>query len=280
MKIAYCGYDFFYSCLEKILCTDHQVQRIFTFDCDNKYNFNQYIYQISQTHAIPISQQPISAQTLTQLDDEGCDLIITAGYRHKVPNLSSYKLKGINIHPTLLPVGRGVWPLPWLIFKEQKYGGVTIHKLIPKMDGGDILLQRAFAIDNTENLESLSCKTQILAAEMIVTCLNELDHYWSNAQAQEEMHASWWPMPAPKDRELDWHKSVDELDRISRAFGKFATHAQFDDKLWIVYNIKVWREAHTHTVGRVVHKTNTETVVAASDGYVCLRYFEPAPSMD
>jgi hypothetical protein len=31
MKIAYCGYDFFYACLNELLAGQHDVYRVFTF---------------------------------------------------------------------------------------------------------------------------------------------------------------------------------------------------------------------------------------------------------
>ena len=275
MKIAYCGYDFFHACLRRLIADGHEILKVFTFECDNRYNFNRYVYEICEQQQLPIIQNAISAEDLEQLQLQGCELLITAGYRYKVPELTSLAIKGINVHPTLLPVGRGVWPLPWLILKEQTHSGVSIHKLTADFDAGDILTQSRFALAQDENLESLSCKTQMVATEALASVMQNFEDNWHKASPQDHQKATLWPMPQRSDRILDWNKSIVEIDRIARAFGKFGSFAYFDNCWWCVYDLKVWQNAHNETLGKVVHKTNTEMVVSVSDGYVCLRVFEP-----
>jgi methionyl-tRNA formyltransferase len=274
MKIAYCGYDFFHGCLRYLISSGHEILKVFSFECDNRYNFNTYIDEICRQQQIPITQAAITIQDLKQLKEQGCDLVVTAGYRYKVPELNSLSLKGINIHPTLLPVGRGVWPLPWLILTEQLNGGVSIHKLTPQWDAGDILLQSGFNLTPDENLESLSCKTQMYANQALASVMLDFEGNWCNAVAQDESLASLWPMPQRSHRTLEWSKSVAELDRIARAFGKFGSYAYFNNQWWCVYDLKVWLQQHHEEIGQVVHRSNTEMVVSASDGFVCLRVFE------
>lgn len=275
MKIAYCGYDFFHSCLRQLIVDGHEILKVFTFDCDNRYNFNRYIYEICEQQQLSITQTAINSNDLQQLQAQGCELLITAGYRYKVPELSALTIKGINVHPTLLPVGRGVWPLPWLILTGQAHGGVSIHKLTREFDAGDLLLQAPFTITQDENLESLSCRTQMCATQALTAVIKDFDSKWHNAKSQDHAKASQWPMPKRSDRTLEWKKSVMELDRIARAFGKFGSYAYFENQWWCVYELTVWQQTHREPLGQVVHKSNTEMVVSALDGFVCLRMFEP-----
>ena len=275
MKIAYCGYDFFHGCLEELLEAEFDVHRIFTVPCDNRYNFNQYIYSLSKQYNIPITEGKINQDTIEQLGSEGCELLITAAYYHKIPSLSSANIKGINIHPSLLPTGRGVWPLPWPILMGAKNSGVSIHKLTEEYDAGEILLQESFSVTRYERLESLSAKAQLLASKMLLEVVSDLENYWDAAVPQSG-DVSFWNYPSKEQRSLDWNKSIDELDRICRAFGKFGCFATFNNENWIVYGLSAWQQSHNYTIGSVVHKTNTEMLVAASDGVVSLLYFEPA----
>jgi methionyl-tRNA formyltransferase len=274
MKIAYCGYDFFHACLAELLLAGMDVYRVFTVTCDNRVNFNQYIYQLCEKNNIPVSEQPITEETIKQLQSEGCELLIAAAYNYKIPSLSAAKIKGINIHPTLLPIGRGIWPLPWTILTGQKQSGVSIHKLTEEYDAGDILLQRSFSVAPDERLESLSAKTQLLARNMILDVALNFEHYWGTAVAQSG-DVSIWNYPPKEQRTLSWEKNVGELDRICRAFGKFGCFATFENNNWIVYGLSAWEKRHNFTIGSVVHKTNTEMIVAARDGLVSLLYFEP-----
>jgi len=274
MKIAYCGYDFFHACLEELLLGGVDVYRVYTVPCDNRVNYNQYIYQLCELHNISISEERITEGTIEQLQTEGCELLIAAAYNYKIPSLSATKIKGINIHPTLLPIGRGVWPLPWTILTDQKQSGVSIHKLTEEYDAGDILLQRSFSIASDERLESLSSKVQLLARYMLLDVVIGIENYWESAVAQSG-DVSIWNYPSKEQRTLSWDTNVGELDRICRAFGKFGCFATFDNNNWQVYGLSAWEQPHNYTIGSVVHKTNTEMIVAACDGLVSLLYFEP-----
>jgi len=273
MKIAYCGYDFFSTCLSDLLAADFEVYRVYTFPCDNRNEFNQYLYDICAHKKIEISTQRIDDETISQLESEGCNLLITAGYRYKIPDLSKSSIKGINIHPTLLPLGRGSWPLPWIILTEQKQSGVSIHKLSQDFDAGDVLLQKDFPVTTNENLETLSAKSQLLAKSLLMTVMHDFSQFWDKAQAQSN-EFTYWKLPSKEQRSIDWNTSIVEIKRINRAFGKMGCYATFSNQPWLIYYLCAWPENHDYKPGEVVHKTNTETIVAAADGLVSVLYFE------
>ncbi|SDC23973.1 formyltransferase family protein [Belnapia rosea] len=50
---------------------------------------------------------------------------------------------GINLHPSLLPRHRGPVPTIWALAEPEPEFGVTIHRLVPRIDAGAILAQRA-----------------------------------------------------------------------------------------------------------------------------------------
>lgn len=276
MKIAYCGYDFFSQCLQALLSEGHDVYRAFTFDCDNRFDFNQYLTEMCKKHAIPLSEQPISPADIKQLQAEGCELLITAGYCYKVPDLSGTGIKGVNIHPSLLPIGRGPWPLTGTILDEQTHSGISFHKLSTEFDAGDIVMQEDFALQTDDNLESLSAKYQLLARAMMSRLMNNFSDYWQNATPQKG-NPSYWPRPSNVDRTLDWNTDVSQVDRVGRAFGKLGCYAKFDNQYWLVYRLVAWPAPHDAEPGTVVHRTNTEIIVAAANGLVSVQYFEAAP---
>ena len=84
-------------------------------------------------------------------------------------------------------------------------------------------------------------------------------------------------MPDESDRTLNWNYDVERLKKISKAFGKFDSFAVFDNKEWVVQDINVWHENHNLVPGTVVHRMNKEVVIAAKDGYVCLRFYSIDP---
>ncbi|WP_458093914.1 formyltransferase family protein [Roseomonas sp. WA12] len=50
---------------------------------------------------------------------------------------------GINIHPSLLPRHRGPIPTFWAGMEDSPAYGVTVHRLVPRIDAGAVLAQRA-----------------------------------------------------------------------------------------------------------------------------------------
>ena len=80
MKIAYCGYDFFIQCLQALLTRGDNVYRVFTFNCDNHFDFNQYTKEVCKKESLPLTDNPINPKTLEQLRKDGCELLITAAW--------------------------------------------------------------------------------------------------------------------------------------------------------------------------------------------------------
>ncbi len=67
---------------------------------------------------------------------------VSALFGHLLPRyfLNECNLRIINLHPSLLPVGRGADPVAWAIIENSRQG-VTIHYIDDGIDTGDILYQ-------------------------------------------------------------------------------------------------------------------------------------------
>jgi methionyl-tRNA formyltransferase len=50
----------------------------------------------------------------------------------------------INLHPSLLPRHAGLSPYYWCLHDGDRRGGGTLHRIIPKLDAGPVIDQRAF----------------------------------------------------------------------------------------------------------------------------------------
>lgn len=271
MKVAYCGYDFFYPCVEELTNAGHEVLAVFSYPCDNEYDFNLRLKTFAQKQSVPFSENPISPKDLKTLVEQGCELLVAAAYPYKIPEYENIRY-AVNIHPTLLPEGRGRWPLPWVILKELKKSGVTIHMITQEWDSGDILIKKDYEVTTRDNLESISAKSQITASDVFRQLLTDLSGYWERATPQGA--GITWPFPTDEDRTIDWNSSPEEIDKIVRAFGKFESYATFDDKKWLIQDAVCWREQHAYTPGTVINRMDREVVVACLGGLVCLRQFK------
>jgi len=83
---------------------------------------------------------------------KNCDFGISVLFGNKISSefLDSFKIGAINLHPSLLPYGRGADPVPWGIMLNQPQGA-TVHLLSEDLDRGDILSQEEIGIDLSMN---------------------------------------------------------------------------------------------------------------------------------
>lgn len=86
------------------------------------------------------------------------DYLILAGYMRIISYyfLENYKGKVINIHPSLLPLYKGIDSIKRAYDNKEEYIGVTIHYVNEKIDDGEIISQDKFAVDYTKNLDEVT----------------------------------------------------------------------------------------------------------------------------
>ena len=274
MKFVYFGYDFMLGCVRRLLDNGHELIGIFTFPCDNIFNFNQETYNLAQSLGIFVKDTPVQAEDIKQMIDSGVRCFLSAGYPYKIPPIDEGKAYGINIHPSYLPKGRGLMPTPTIIMKEPEAAGVTIHKLSQAIDEGDILDQKRLPLNSKETVESYSSRVALQAPDMIADVFSNLDSYWQNAFPQKEEEASLFPAPDDATRLLDWNSSLETLDKKARAFGRFGCLGHIGQDLWIIYDHDVWEEQHDYPFGTCVLDMPQQKVIAVPDGFFLMKQGE------
>jgi methionyl-tRNA formyltransferase len=248
-----------------------EVAQVFTLETDNKLNFNEQIVGLCEERGIPYKFGRISQADIEAAERSGVSLIIAAGYPYKVPCKVATRLKCINIHPAFLPEGRGPWPLPAILMKGHS-AGITIHEMTENFDAGDILIQEKIELNPDENLETLSCRSQMLARCLIRKLFSDFDSFWNGKYSQGI--GSYYPYPSDEDMRIPFEKGVFESLKVVRAFGKFQSVAFIDEKEVLVLDASGWVESHSYRPGEVVQRLNRETLIAARDGFILIRFVE------
>lgn len=99
-------------------------------------------------------------------------VVISSAYRFKIPKYLVESFTFLNIHYALFPKYRGLHSVVWAMLNNEKYTGVTFHKMDAGFDSGPILYQHRVPIqrktsweimqecDNyvKENIRSIICK--------------------------------------------------------------------------------------------------------------------------
>ena len=132
--------------------------------------------------------------------------------------LALFPLGGINIHPSLLPKYRGPTPIPAAIINRERETGITIQKLAPEMDSGDILAQETVPLDGRETTASLGETMAHRAAIMLPAVLVGIAATTVGATPQDHSAATYCSLIAKEDGIIAWHRSAVEIEARIRAF--------------------------------------------------------------
>lgn len=214
MKIAYLGIDLLHPVLRSLLDGGCEILKIFTCQTDNVTEFNTEVIRTAKENGIPYTKKRITDLDIKALSGAGCGLLVCAGYYHRIPVREDFPM--VNFHPAPLPLGRGAWPMPWIILKKIDVGGITVHKITEKLDAGDILLQETFPVDPKETLVTYMDKVSVRIPAMVERLLKDFPALWENARPQGE--GVYWEPPASARWTVRAQMSAAEADTILRAF--------------------------------------------------------------
>lgn len=218
MKVVYFGSDVFYSCFEYFL-RKHQILALYTYHNEEDYFTEYAIVKNARQLGIPVHYESISPERIVRyFTEEGCDLFFVAEYNRVLPlpeNLPQFR--GINTHSSLLPQGRSYYPIEAAMERGLTRSGVTMHKLAPRLDQGDILAQREVTI--TAGMDSIDLYLQCAAhaREMIEEIGKDLERAWQAAQPQNEK-LPYWKRPEPDQLTLHHEMNRETAQGVFRRY--------------------------------------------------------------
>jgi len=254
MKTAYIGIDLLYQALPALEAAGCEILKIFTCETDGVTEFNHKVCAFADSRNIPIQTVRITESDILGLEKEGCELILCAAYYYKVP--ISEKIRMVNIHPALLPEGRGAWPMPVQLLSRYRYGGVTFHKMTEHFDEGEILLQKRVEIVPNDNLETLTIKLCEQIPYMVKQLIDNLDTLFAKAKPQGS--GSYWSCPSEAEYILDASMSVADAELILRAFYGYECWYRDDDNIYVLQRALAY--GNNNGVEDLTKKKKQETI--------------------
>ena len=157
------------------------------------------------------------------------DLIVVIAYGKILPKqvLNIPRLGCINAHASLLPKYRGAAPMQGALLNGEKVTGVTIMFMNERMDAGDILLQEKTIISSLDNMETLHDKLSQLSAKLLVEAIAQIDQGTCLGIPQNYAEATYTSMLKKSDGLIDWTKSAEEINNITRAMNPWPSTYTF-----------------------------------------------------
>jgi len=162
-----------------------------------------------------VNKNPDFLQTLKSLE---VDFIVVLAFAQFLGSemLQVSKLGCFNIHTSILPKYRGAAPIQYALMNGDTETGVSIQKMVKKMDAGDLVHFHTLKISPTENGGQLYTRLKYQAAlavnDFIIKLLNNEVIY----TVQDESLVSFAPTLKKEDGFLDFsnEKSSHILNRI------------------------------------------------------------------
>jgi len=140
------------------------------------------------------------------------DLIIsiTANQIFKKRLLNLPKHGCLNLHSALLPNYKGLMPTFWVLKNDEKEMGVSVFFMDEGIDTGEILVQRAFPIEQKDTLENLIDKNKKIGMDTIVKSIELIQSGNYQTKKFPEGMGSYYSFPTRKD--------VKEFTRAGKKF--------------------------------------------------------------
>jgi methionyl-tRNA formyltransferase len=160
----------------------------------------------------------------------GADAMVVVGYGQIIPQavIDLAPLGIINVHASLLPKYRGAAPVAYAILNGEKQTGVTIIKVTPGLDSGDMILQESLDILPDDTTGTLEARLSTLGAKMAVEAAHK---YASGGPVEGAKQDPALVTKAPKIKKefglIDWTKPAGYIERFVRAMQPWPTAYTF-----------------------------------------------------
>lgn len=202
------------------------------------------------------------------------DFLVVVAFGQILPRsvLSIPKRGAINVHASLLPRYRGPAPIQWAIMRGEKRTGVTTMLMDQGVDTGDILLQKATPLDDTDTAATVHDRLAIMGAELLVRTIADL---WSgklHPRAQKHDQATYAPMLQKNTGRIQWHQSAKAIDALIRAMTPWpGAFCMFKNKRFKIHKaISIEKSAVTAPPGTIVPGFPDELRIATADGLLSI----------
>ena len=149
------------------------------------------------------------------------DLLVVAAYGLILPRpfLETPRLGCINVHASLLPRWRGAAPIEHAILHGDRRTGVSIMRIVPKLDAGPVYRSAALALNGDETTESLTQSLATLGGNALNLVLEEFEQGTvCEPMAQDPSLVTYAPSLNTEDARIDWSRDACSVERHIRAF--------------------------------------------------------------
>lgn len=204
-----------------------------------------------------------------RLEHPACIVVVDFAQKIGEPFLSLSQPGCLNIHPSLLPSYRGAAPIQRAIMNGENTTGVTVFRLVPRMDAGPILVSRSFAIGPEDTFGEISEMLAVQGSRLLLDGLELFSQGRISLKEQEHEKASLAPRISKSETELRWENPSKNVHDLVRAMNPVPGCFVF----FGARRLKIWRTRISDLsgeAGEIVGFLDGDPVVACGTGSVVL----------
>lgn len=198
------------------------------------------VKRLAASEGLPVLQpeRPRGEAFEAELRSLAPDLSVVVAYGHILPaSVVDLPRHGtINIHASLLPRWRGAAPIQAALLAGDAETGVSIMRMVAKMDAGPVIVQSRVPIPADETYGELQLRLSEIGALALIESLALLELGSAVERPQDESLVTFAHKIGRDDARLDWTRPAIEVARHIRAFdprpGAFATLGDAEVKLF------------------------------------------------
>jgi len=163
----------------------------------------------------------INIDIINQTKSLNPDLIIVVAYGLILPSnfLNIPKYGCINVHVSLLPRWRGAAPIEHSLLKGDLETGISIIKITPKLDAGDIIVQEILLIDKSVYSDELTLSLTNLGKILMIKTLPNIFEKNITLKKQDQNKITYAKKFTTEDRKINFNSSSDKVINHIRAHG-------------------------------------------------------------
>ena len=219
-KIVFMGTpEFSTPTLESLVNSNHKILAVYSQPA-SKANRGQKI--IPSKVEILAKEHTLNLRTPDSLDNDEeydylkklePDIVIVVAYGKIIPkkflNLPKYGF--INVHASLLPKWRGAAPIQRSIMNLDNQTGISIMKIVEKLDAGPVMQQDKLQIN--ENVDSLTLSKVLskLGAKSIMKAIDKIEKGEARFIEQNHGEATYAKKILKKEGKINWNENAKKV---------------------------------------------------------------------
>lgn len=249
-----------------------------SFICARFSNPDQYLKKKAAELGVEfcISENVNSDSFLDSINDHKCDLFVSMSFDQILRErfYSFPPLGTINCHAGKLPFYRGRNILNWALINDEKEFGITVHYIDDGVDTGDIVLQRTYPIDGSDNYGSLLAKAHRECPSVLYEAIQLIRSGKASRLIQNSIHpvGSIFSQRKPGDETIDWNWTSREVFNFVRALSRPGPLAQtkINDKTVYIVKAELVTDAPLYKCipGALLAKDGIGFLVKTGDTYI------------